>query len=102
MKGDRRLMRCVTGVVTILPFPVLIYTAGAYPRHYPATAETPVPQRLFPDLQNKTRAVLKEPTFAVIVRRDDDLPVFIKPADRVAWGKKPKIYGVRKKTRRLE
>ena len=90
MKGDRRLMRCVTGVVTILPFPVLIFPAGAPPRRYSAAAETPVPHRLLPDLQNKTGAVLKEPNFAVIVRRDDHPPALIEPADGAAWGKNRK------------
>ncbi len=79
-------MRCVTGVVAILPFPVQISPGGVHPRHYPATAETPVPHRLFPDLLNKTEGVLKEPDFAVIVRFDDHPPALIESA-RVTWGK---------------
>jgi hypothetical protein len=90
MKGDHRLMRCVTGVVSILPFPVLIFPAGAHPRHYSATAETPAPHRLLPDLQNKTGAVINEPNFAVIVRHDDHPP---SSSSRLMelHGKKPKI-----------
>ncbi len=86
MKGDRRLMRCVTGVVAILPFPVQISPGGVPPRHYPATAETPVPHRLLPDLPDKTGAVLKEPDFAVIVRFDGHPPSLIESAG-VSWGK---------------
>jgi hypothetical protein len=67
-------MRSVTGIVTILPFPVLISAWGACPLPNPATEAAAIPQKQFPNLQNETGAVLEESNFVPSAKRVQDKP----------------------------
>jgi hypothetical protein len=97
-------MRSVTGIVTILPFPVLTSAWGARPLPHPATKSAAILHKQFPNLQNETGAVLRASNFVPAEKRMQDKPARYGRQSLVLSGGNRKIQEIRnkKKTRRQE
>ncbi len=87
-------MRSVTGIVTILSFPVLTSSWGTRPLPHPATELAATLHRQFPNLQNETGAVLRASDKPARSGRQS----MVLPGDM----EKARKSGTRKKTRRQE
>jgi len=97
-------MRSVTGIVTILPFPVLTSAWGTRPLPNPATESAAILHKQFPHLQNETGAELRASNFVPAAKRVQDKPAALAGNHWCSRGEmeKARESGTRKKTRRQE
>ncbi len=99
-RGDRRIMRSVTGSVTIPSFPAFLSTPGALPSNNPAPEESAVPSRHFINLPNKAGAVLSGSS-SRISGIDGYCPSLL-VREEVSVVRKTPEFAIKDKTRRLE